>query len=1560
MGGITILSLNRKQIKKSTSLLFIILFILSTILITTPISSHSLSRNTPRGVYIIDLNSTTDHQHGSAVIYGAQGGDYATNSMACADINNDSIDDIIIGAYYADGPGNSRNYAGEVYVIFGDSVNETIDLATDANITIYGATTYDRLGQAITTGDINGDSIQDLIIGAPSADGAGEARLGCGEVYVFYGNDTFQSTYDLLTTSPDLLIYGPDANDSCGYSLATGDIDGDTIDDILIGAYWGDGPTNAGNAVGEVYMIKGATNLPPMIDLFLQVPVTIYGVDDGDYCGATVASGDVNNDNFDDIIIGAYWADGPGNARQSCGEVYLVYGNTTLPLSIDLSVNSNMTVYGTKRGTWGSYLGASLSSGDINNDNFDDIVMSAYYEYVNAVLVGSVHVIYGTSSLPSTWDIHAQGSDTVIQGADNQDRAGNKVLAADYNGDSFSDIILTANWADGQDESRLGCGEVYVINGSSTMPPYINISNDDEDVIIFGNEAGDYIGYSLAAGDIDNDNCADILVGTYMGDGPDNARMGCGEAYLILSSDEYVPKLKTEFIGLTNGDGPDSNLCYAEYKPYSFKVRVTDPNGYSDVKSATLALDHEGVNIKCKWTQQTDTFEELSDPNDYIDLSSTSSSARFGLNSWVIYFNITFNWEYPDNGLHNLQVYGDADSGLYNWLNVTNDIYRVENQVKLIGALDVLAEYQGEIYYNDWIRGGEPLYWKSIRIAYNGTTDYYPPSSAGASVTVWAPDGKSWSDNPLPGENISIQSTTENVTQESVIYTINITGIPDHCDISDETFIVNIDGDIVMFTSPTPLETEWQNTLTPACGVVISDPTTVVSTSSIQYRVSTDDGATWVQDWTSADITASDWHTIECQVTPTLSNGATNIIQWRAKDNVGNNYNASEFYRVKVDTEPVIFHNAYPLSKDWQANLSFDCGITIFDNLSGINASSIEYRTSTEGINNYSSWQSAGISIDGDHINAAVTPTFEEGTDNYIQWRAKDIIGNGPTESIDYQYKILLNYPPVSKLLSPTSGMIFQTQQPELLWEGSDRDGDKPIYYTVYMSTDEAKVFSQDPSALLVISTEETKFKFNIALADSTTYYWTVIPNDGQIDGSCQSGIWNFRIETTVEIPKVTLVAPYHNYSISSTNPDLVWSVNYSNVEILKYNVFIDTKPDPESFIPDFDTLTYKPTTPLVRGKTYYWTVIPVAETTDGTVQGECESGIWKFKVDLEPDRIYGIELDLESSKINVEQGKSVVTNITVRNSGTHSDTFMIRLSYSGFQAGLELVDVELPFKLNANQSKTIKLEISTYISTTVRGYLVDITVISQGAKSELIDESVTEKLEVRVTEPEVDEGEDGTDKEEGDYFLWILLLVVAVIIILVVFFVLKRKKKEPDVTPEVDAEVLYQPSLGSDELPDDKKKAKVKAKKKEKEEEPEMEVLEPDIEEAPEILTQKTYEPKLKPKGKKPRVQKTDEILEPVIDQPPEPGASTVEPTDIQSEFDQMPTLEPEIVEGELVDEPPVDTGTELEPEPTPSVDVHLPDQPTESEGPEVLLPEDGGSDKPLRKPKKGLKGLD
>ncbi|MFN8951301.1 MAG: integrin alpha, partial [Aphanizomenon sp.] len=231
------------------------------------------------------------------------------------DINGDGIDDLIIGAPYADPNGNN---SGSSYVIYGRSEDNPF---TD-NINIFNFNSSDgfvingqngdKSGFSVSkAGDINGDGIGDLIIGAK--DGNPDNKESAGRSYVVFGSEDFDSSINLsdLDGSNGFAINGISARDNSGWSVgALGDINGDGIDDIIVGA------NNANSTAGQSYVIYGNdTGFDSTFELSsLESPDSqngfiIDGAFIGDNLGHSVrGAGDVNGDGVNDLIIGAPFA----------------------------------------------------------------------------------------------------------------------------------------------------------------------------------------------------------------------------------------------------------------------------------------------------------------------------------------------------------------------------------------------------------------------------------------------------------------------------------------------------------------------------------------------------------------------------------------------------------------------------------------------------------------------------------------------------------------------------------------------------------------------------------------------------------------------------------------------------------------------------------------------------------------------------------------------------------------------------------------------------------------------------------------------------------------------------------------------------------------------------------------------------------------------------------------------------------------------------------------------------------------------------------------------------
>ncbi|HEX8318413.1 cadherin-like domain-containing protein, partial [Longimicrobium sp.] len=467
---------------------------------------------------------------------------------SAGDVNGDGFDDLIIGANGADA--NGISYAGQSYVVFGSNsgFGASLNLSTlngSNGFAINGIAQLDQSGGSVSSaGDVNGDGIDDLIIGATTASPNG-IRLA-GQSYVVFGsNSAWNASLNLSTLngSNGFAINGIAAYDDSGRSVSSaGDVNGDGFDDLIIGARLAspDGIREA----GQSYVVFGSNSgFDAGLDLSTlngSNGFAINGIAAFDLSGISVNSaGDVNGDGLDDLIIGAYHAD--GNGISSAGQSYVVFGsNSGFGAGLDLSTLNGSNGFAINGIAASDYSGWSVSSaGDVNGDGFDDLIIGARGASPNGISqAGQSYVVFGSNSgFGAGLDLSTlNGSNGfAINGIAAYDRSGYSVSSAgDLNGDGFDDLIIGASGAsrNGID----GAGQSYVVFGSNSgFGAGLNLEelNGSNGFAINGIAADDLSGWSVSsAGDVNGDGFDDLIIGAFRAD--PNGINAAGQSYVLF------------------------------------------------------------------------------------------------------------------------------------------------------------------------------------------------------------------------------------------------------------------------------------------------------------------------------------------------------------------------------------------------------------------------------------------------------------------------------------------------------------------------------------------------------------------------------------------------------------------------------------------------------------------------------------------------------------------------------------------------------------------------------------------------------------------------------------------------------------------------------------------------------------------------------------------------------------------------------------------------------------------------------------------------------------------
>ena len=443
-------------------------------------------------------------------------------------------DDVIIGEPSYNG---SNNYEGRIYVFYGDSgtsFDETIDLTGSPGSTFGDG----RFGYSMDMGDFDSDGDEDLFVGAPFSENSGYTN--CGMIYRVEAGEGDADFDNWIRINAD--------NYFIGISMVMGDVDGNGIDemDVVTGA------RENTNEIGHMWLL---------LDGFTGANHNVGGASDGDEFSFAVAAGDVNDDGtYDDVIIAA-----PGyDAGAGDGAVFVYYGSASFDTTADLSIFSSVDerfgfslakgdlnddgyddlavgapyyhdgdgavyiYFGSSSGISdhsppgliyhaendGELFGWNVTAGDFNGDGYDDLLVGAPSNDEVSTNGGRAYIFYGGDGT----DMDGDGVDVDIEAETTGEQFGWSVAAGNVDGSSNDDAIIGAPTHDTDK------GRVYIYSNFSTpteSTPNATLHRGDSE----------RFGSSVAAMNYDEDGYEDVLIGAPLNDSDSDTNKGVAFVY---------------------------------------------------------------------------------------------------------------------------------------------------------------------------------------------------------------------------------------------------------------------------------------------------------------------------------------------------------------------------------------------------------------------------------------------------------------------------------------------------------------------------------------------------------------------------------------------------------------------------------------------------------------------------------------------------------------------------------------------------------------------------------------------------------------------------------------------------------------------------------------------------------------------------------------------------------------------------------------------------------------------------------------------------------------------
>ena len=496
-------------------------------------------------------------------------------------------------------------------------------------------------------------------------------------------------------------------------------------------------------------------------------------------------------------------------------------------------------------------------------------------------------------------------------------------------------------------------------------------------------------------------------------------------------------------------DTDEGGAMYAMHRNYNMRARVKHPIDNKMITVAEVTFGEGVARAVAIVARDGSYYFSKVDPIGAIHVDTVNSRMYTLDGDLIIEFRVTPTFQYPSRSFQSVK-FNLIGIGILPTGARFQDVFWVQTQLELVGALAAMSENRGMIQNGGWVYGGEVFHFEGLRTVYPGTS--LSPMPGTYSVSAIDERGTMWTQENVEG-NIKVRVVAENDLVRKT-FNLTITGVPPSSDISELT-PYQLGVDPFLPTPPTDVRVRADSFDDP--NYLFDDDTEVYVTwypsqdfeSGVAgYHISTLDPTEFGYDIETIFVA----HPGVSAKIDLDGYGTKRVYVW-AVDRAGNP-SLPSLGLIRIDRTEVTFSEFSPGDSVWINTNTPVCSVLISDgDGSGVSARDVEYSTSTGGVNSYGPWFRVTGVRDGPQVRASVKASFNDGKDNFIRFRAKDLAGNGWTHSSDYNVWVDIY------------GVLFQNFQPfEADYQGSSQ---------VVVSIDITDVHGGRPGSGVIASTIE-------------------------------------------------------------------------------------------------------------------------------------------------------------------------------------------------------------------------------------------------------------------------------------------------------------------------------------------------------------------------------------------------------------------------------------------------------------------------------------------------------